>query len=75
MRDYVWIGSPKTGGCALASSSLTGWPVWSPDGQAVAYVSSPDTSRDDLATHVLGSGAVEPVLEFDGARQEGLGHR
>ncbi|HUF75951.1 MAG TPA: serine/threonine-protein kinase, partial [Longimicrobiales bacterium] len=64
-RDHVWIWDEERGGRVLASSASTGWPVWSPDGQALIYKSrSPDDAAVLLVRHELESGSVQPLLSF-----------
>ena len=65
VRDYVWLWSSRAGGRVLASPGLAGWPVWSPDSEALAYQARPDATTRTLVTQVLESGAIVKVQEGD----------
>ena len=66
VRDYVWIWSAEDGGRALSSPASVGWPVWSPDGTALAVWSkAPGSASFEMVLHQLQSGAAEELLSSE----------
>jgi Tol biopolymer transport system component len=66
VRDYVWIWDAEVGGVGrdLSSTASVGWPVWSPDGTALAlseWTSNSATSALTIQDPV--SGASKRRLE------------
>ena len=67
VRDYVWIWDAEGGGRSLASPASVGWPVWSPDGTALAVRSvSPGEAVEELVIHDLRGGTAESILSSAG---------
>jgi Tol biopolymer transport system component len=66
VRDYVSIWDAGVGGAGrdLASPASVGWPLWSPDGNALALSTwSPDRAASELLIQDLKSGATEKLLD------------
>ncbi len=63
VRDYVWIWSAEDGGRTLSSPASVGWPVWSPDGTALAVWSkAPGGSTEQLVIQEILTGATRELL-------------
>ena len=66
VRDYVWIWSAEDGGRALAGPASVGWPVWSPDGTALAVWSkSSGGAAERLLIHDIRTGADRELLSSE----------
>ena len=69
VRDYVWIWDADGGGRALPSPASVGWPVWSPDGTALAVRSSaPGEATAEVVIHDLQGGVAEGLLSSESIR-------
>ena len=67
VRDYVWIWDAEGGGRALPVSASVGWPLWSPDGAALAVTSvAPGDASEEIVIYDLQGGAVETLLSSEG---------
>ena len=63
VRDYIWIWDAEGGGRALASPASVGWPVWSPDGTALAVRAIMlGEATEKVVVHGLQGGAAEELL-------------
>ena len=66
VRDYVWIWSAEDGGRALSSPASVGWPVWSPDGTALAVWSKASGgTTEKLVIHEIRTGAARELLSSE----------
>jgi hypothetical protein len=66
-RDFVWIWSAGSPGRALTSPASVGWPVWSPDGTALAVTSvPPGETEEEVVIHDLQGGAARRLLSVPG---------
>ena len=66
VRDYVWIWDAERGGRNLPSPASVGWPVWSPDGTALAVRSiAPGEATENVLIHDIQGGTAERLLSSE----------
>jgi serine/threonine-protein kinase len=66
VRDYIWLWDAEGGGKTLASAASTWCPLWSPDGEQLAYWAEPHGgAAGGVMVHDLRSGATRVLLQTE----------